>query len=718
MEQQETSTALILSIGDILYDTATAHSYRIIYTGKNSISLCTMCKSLRILSLPSNVIYEAIFHKQYEHHLSTDRSVHDLDMLKNSYKESFQRKYDIIRSVSDAYGPTFEGLTGHQPKEALKMIQDQFCVSRQTLWNYIHTFLKSGLNYFALMDRRTEHPKKGYGTYHYTKRPGRPSENGIRYGVLISDPLISIFKEALKNYLSGRFISIRQVFTEMNIKHFSKTQETNIRERGSVSFDLLPATERPTYPQLYHFIRCHSTAKEREISKTSAMEYRNNKRLLLGDTVRNARYPGRIFEMDETEFDLSLVSSADHEQTVGRPILYAMQDSFSKCIVGISVSFDNNSVVGFTNCLMSLADDKADLCNKYGVLPPPSNIWPSGVYPGTILSDRGVEYRSMEAQRICQNLNIQLSYAPAGTGSMKGNIEQLFHQIQTELRPYLDNVGLISKRHDSKHHKQAALTLNDFWKIIIQTVITYNQTCIRNYPMDKDMIRAQIIPTPANLWNYGCDHFGSPRFITNKEQFYCSLMKKEKASLGRDGIQLNGLFYLSEDDMEIIRKMESLGNKRERMDVLLDPRDISSIYYLRENRLVQAVLMAGKSRNNGKQSLTMEELQLLNQAEKELKREGEQNNETLQARQAYETMRLIGSVPAPRYSSVTNMSGARQEEKTRIQYQNSIVQRLSDPLLESGESDEPIPDQTSAPSNRGIDHTITFEEAMDLFEKG
>ncbi len=60
--------------------------------------------------------------------------------------------------------------------------------------------------------------------------------------------------------------------------------------------------------------------------------------------------PGDLWEVDECEIDLSLVSVENPSVTVGRPIVYVMIDVYTRMIVAYSVAFDNNSVLGITNC--------------------------------------------------------------------------------------------------------------------------------------------------------------------------------------------------------------------------------------------------------------------------------------------------------------------------------------------------------------------------------
>ena len=54
--------------------------------------------------------------------------------------------------------------------------------------------------------------------------------------------------------------------------------------------------------------------------------------------------PGDLWEVDECEIDLSLVSVENPSVTVGRPIVYVMIDVYTRMIVAYSVAFDNNSV--------------------------------------------------------------------------------------------------------------------------------------------------------------------------------------------------------------------------------------------------------------------------------------------------------------------------------------------------------------------------------------
>lgn len=140
----------------------------------------------------------------------------------------------------------------------------------------------------------------------------------------------------------------------MNYKYYSETKIIN----GATTVGLMPESQRPTYNQFYYYCSKHITEQEKDLIKTSAAEQRNNKRLLTSDSLHGVYGPGDMVEIDACEADVSLVSSADSNKTIGRPIVYFMIDVYTRAIIAMSVAFDNNSILGVTNLFLNLADNK------------------------------------------------------------------------------------------------------------------------------------------------------------------------------------------------------------------------------------------------------------------------------------------------------------------------------------------------------------------------
>lgn len=91
-------------------------------------------------------------------------------------------------------------------------------------------------------------------------------------------------------------------------------------------------------------------------------------------------------------------------------------------------------------------------------------MWQSNIIPRRLRVDRGSEFKSKEFNRICNELGIEKQIVPGASGSLKGIVEQSFHQMHSKQNPHLENYGLIEKRYDSNHHKEATLNIKQYTK--------------------------------------------------------------------------------------------------------------------------------------------------------------------------------------------------------------------------------------------------------------
>ena len=315
--------------------------------------------------------------------------------------------------------------------------------------------------------------------------------------------------------------------------------------------------------------------------------------MLTASTRLDAIRPGWIVEVDAWEADVSIVSQLDPEQAIGRPVVYFMIDIYSKAIVAMSVSLENNSLQGVTNLLINLGEDKQKFAARFGFESFDRTLWPSNFVPNEIRCDRGAEMRSDKFGKICNRLGITRTLEPPAIGSMKGMVEQCFHQLNTSIRTELENKGLITKRHDSNHHREAMLTIEDFTRMVIVFVLTHNQQYMTEFIPSKEMLKSEgFKPIPAVLWTYGCSLYGLPRMITEttRDQYFYDLLPERTASLSRNGIAYGGLKYYCNQDAALHREMYTAQNNKISFSICIDPQDVSNIYYMRDNALYMASL--------------------------------------------------------------------------------------------------------------------------------
>ena len=670
-----------LHIGDVI--TEGDIQYRILYIRVDTAFVCIMnITKLDIRALVTTDITDGIMSHEFGQIVDSSSRIVDIDSLSDYEAEIYNRNKEIIEIVNNEYHPDYIRLMGKGSKPILTEIQHKYGITPATLWAIIRKYLQSGLKYNSLVPaKRTRSGKPAY-----TTKTGSPGKYGVTTRIVVDDVILGYFEEALEYYKSGRVKSLKSAYDKMNNLHFSTSR---MLPDGSYQTGiLLPITERPSERQFYYYCSQHITPEEKDRIKTSAMEARNNKRLLLGSSRTGVTHPGDYLEGDALEVDLSLISLEEADQTVSRPIVYALRDVYTMAIVAISVGYDNNSVIGLSNVMLNLCDDKIEYCARYGIELPDGRLWPSNFIPSHIRVDRGSDFKSKEFERMCNDLNITRELVSGGTGSLKGTIEQFFHQIHSKINPHTEDNGLIEKRFDSNHHKEAVLNITEFTRMLIQCVIQYNQRHMDSYTLTKDMIDKNIDATPITLWEYGCQYFGSPVPITDRNQYLYSLMCSGNAKVSRQGIYFKGLYYFNEEDESLLDTMRRVQNKRVAMSIRYDPRDATYIYYQDQGIMKRASLMEGRPGNADYKGMTFKEVDDYQHKKKLMDHEAKQRNDQIDA----DTFAVIDTevkTAARRhehFNNTSNIRETRESEKQAISHANSITARL-----EKTEVDAPEP---------------------------
>lgn len=387
-----------ITTGNIVTDKEADTRYRIIYVSVNDIVLCEMDTTKFVLvSLSYMQMVELL--QEHSFAISEDKGiVFDENRLSESVKTKYIRNRDMMNEVIAAYGPTFLELSGKKPKKQLYEILEKYNYSSSTFWRLCVKFFQSGMKSYSLLDGKTWSNVKGKELKR-TAKSGKRSEY-VDSGIVVNDEVREHFEDAINNYKKGRNKSFRSAFDWMNYKYYSETKIVN----GATTVGLMPESQRPTYNQFYYYCHKHITEQEMDLIKTSAAEQRNNKRLITSDSLHGVLGPGDMVEIDACEADVSLVSTADSNKTIGRPVVYFMIDVYTRAIIAMSVAFDNNSILGVTNLFLNLADNKKEYCSRYGMGFDDDAIWPSNIKPRRIRVDRGSEFKSKEFRRICNEL--------------------------------------------------------------------------------------------------------------------------------------------------------------------------------------------------------------------------------------------------------------------------------------------------------------------------
>lgn len=660
MEKQQ----MTIEVNAIINDTENNKQYRILYImSKENLVLIEMnTTKFNVFIASMNELIRNL-DTRYIISQAEDRIIEE-STLTEKQKKKYQNLKSYMNEINRLFGPTYLDLIGHQKKNEFEQLYKNFGFSKTKAWRIIRTILQNGFDYSSILNKKKKRTKKSY------VKAGR--KGFVDKGVPITPDIEKIFEKGLEQYKKNRNTSFQLIYDRLCYEYFSKVEDG--------VFKVLPQNERPTYRQFYYYGSKRLNKKEMEEIKTSRAEFRNNSRLLLNSSAYNVQGPGDMLEMDALEMDVEIVSETNRNKVIGRPILYALIDVYSRAIVAISVSFENNSVLGMTNCLMNLGEDKTEFCQRYGISDIDITKWPSNFIPNRIRVDRGSDFVSKEAERIFNELNITREIVTGATGSMKGIIEQLWHQIHSAQNSSLQNAGLIEKRYDSTHKKKACLTIREITQMVIVHVLAYNELELKNFKPTKNMVKEKIEFAPVSLWNYGINEYGAPRPILNKAQYAYSLMKKPVARISRKGVCIDGLYYANNDEY-LLEAMIHAGNRSEPFDCRYDERNITNLYYMNPvtNVLTSASLIEDiREQSDFINNTRQERLDFL-ENEKLLREENNQKQQTVRSSRVSVFDNMVKNAKKQNKDKeldTKNMIENRKKERDLNRSNNDIESRL------------------------------------------
>src|SRR5690625_5600059 len=110
--------------------------------------------------------------------------------------------------------------------------------------------------------------------------------------------------------------------------------------------------------------------------RKSTKEYEFKYRAILRNAKSETNGPGTIFQIDATIADIYLVSSLDVNKVIGRPVIYAVLDVYSRIITGLYVGLEGPSWIGAMMALDNIVSEKVECCKQYRIDITPEQ-WPT-----------------------------------------------------------------------------------------------------------------------------------------------------------------------------------------------------------------------------------------------------------------------------------------------------------------------------------------------------
>ncbi|OBR92965.1 transposon Tn7 transposition protein TnsB [Clostridium ragsdalei P11] len=458
----------------------------------------------------------------------------------------------------------------------LKEVSSSLNITVITLRRLLNRFWQRGMNKNSLLPDYKNSGGKGKERNPSDSKVGRPKKisyiEEAKEGVNVTKDLKRQFELAVnKYYRNNKKVSIMDTYNYILRDFFSDV----VIKDGEKSFIVWDKLRIPTYDQFYYWFKKNEDPKKDIVLRESAKEFELKNRELLSNSTIETDGPGTRFQVDATIADIYLVSSLDRNRIIGRPVVYAIIDVFSRLVTGIYVGLEGPSWFGAMMALDNMITDKVEFCKSYGI-EIVDEQWPAKHIPDIIIADRG-EFEGYSVENLINNLNIKIENTPPYRGDLKGIVERSFKTTNEKIKH--KTPGAIQKeyrkRGDRDYRLDATLTLEEFTKIYINLVLEHNNKQIDKYPVEIEMLKDNIAPIPSVLWNWGIENKKGRLRTVDREVLRLNVLPRGRANVSRAGIRFKGLYYGSQKALE---EQWFIKSKVRSIEILYDPRNMNNIY--------------------------------------------------------------------------------------------------------------------------------------------
>ena len=452
--------------------------------------------------------------------------------------------------------------------DLVKRILEQKKSTHQTIYRLARRYWQRGQIPNALIPSYQNSGAKGSKRIAKDKKLGRPRKFMPGIGALIDINIERLFRININKYmLTKDKHSLSYAYRKFSTMYHSL-------------FPDVPDIEIPSIWQFKHFYEREFPKVAQLTARTNTIIYNKDIRALHSTVNTQVLGPGSRYEIDATIADIYLVSDSDRACIVGRPTVYLIADVFSRMVVGFYIVFENASYFTAIQALQIAMTDKVELCKQYDYEITSDN-WPCIGLPDAILADRG-ELLGHQIEALEYSFSIRIENTAPYRGDLKPIVERYFKTFQAKFKPFAQGVVQPfkeKKRGGSDYRLDATLTITEFKKIIVGSILTHNLTHqLKTYDRDIDM-PTDLPVVPIHLWNWGIQHrVGRLRQVSEKA-LRVALLPKTKATLSDLGLKVFGVFYYCAEihQQGWMHRKKSI-SRPDTLQVAYDPSNAEIIY--------------------------------------------------------------------------------------------------------------------------------------------
>lgn len=394
-------------------------------------------------------------------------------------------------------------------------------VSHPTIYRYLRRYWQRGQTPNALLPDYGNSGGKGKVRQASAGvKRGRPRKNGAddAPGLNADEEIRRTFRVATAHYAAShdkfsRLGAYQQMLADFFIER--RIDAESGRVLGAPSSQKMAL---PTFGQFNYWLD-HDDDRPPEVARRVAPFLPVAQPLALTAGALPQGRPGAGFYLDAVRAEVQLVSRADRNQAIGRPLIYLVMDSFSRLVTGMYIGMGE---AGWPQAMLALANcsaDKQRYSQQYGRRIEAAQ-WPCRHLPETLFTNAALTC-GWSGDALLNNFNLRCVAVDAGPDDCRAVLEKRFRLLAPDAE-------------GAPCRLDGVLDLDQFTRIVIDCVLYYNS---------RHALRHADGATPLQLWDWGVAYRGGGLKIYPEHLIRCSLMPAAPASVTGDGIVLFESLY-------------------------------------------------------------------------------------------------------------------------------------------------------------------------------
>ncbi|HEX5344547.1 MAG TPA: hypothetical protein VFX55_18785 [Duganella sp.] len=457
----------------------------------------------------------------------------------------------LVAQVPDIYEARLRG-------QMIAQATAQHDVSHPTIYRYLRRYWQRGQTPNALLPDYCN--SGGRGKVRQSSagvKRGRPRKNGADNGPGLNadEEIRRTFRVATARYAAANAKFSRLGAYQQMLHDFFVERRIDADSGRVLSMPHGSVKEVPTFGQFNYWLD-HDDDRPPEVARRPLAMVAPPPPPLPEDLPQGR--PGEGFYLDAVRAEVQLVSRADRNQAIGRPVIYVATDCFSRMVCGLYIGVGE---VQWPQAMLALAHcgaDKQRYAQQFGRRIE-AEQWPCRHLPETLYANSAVMrgWLGASGDTLLNNFNLRSTAVEDGPGDWRAVLEKRFRL----LAPAMEGAPC---------RLDGVLDLGQFTRIVVDCILYFNSR--------HQLAHAKA--TPRQLWEWGREHRGGGLKIYPEHLVRCSLLPVAQAPVTSEGIALFDSLYtcaraISERWFERARMRGAWSIK-----LAYDPSNLDTVYLL------------------------------------------------------------------------------------------------------------------------------------------